>query len=87
MLILFRYTHLLQKYMTNIANAESFLLTSVVDNKTPSYIQISKIIKQDIDRSYPDVQFFKQDWVKQTLYRSLFIYAHVCFHSLLWKHT
>ena len=65
--------------MTDIADAESFLLTSPVTNSTANYIQISKIIKQDIERSYPEMQFFKQDWVKQTLYRALFIYAHVSY--------
>lgn len=71
-----RYTSLLQKYMTDMADAESFFLTSVVCDTTPQYIQISKIIKQDIDRAYPEMDFFRQNWVKQSLYRILYIYAH-----------
>lgn len=64
--------------LLDMADAESFFLTSVVCDTTPQYIQISKIIKQDIDRAYPEMDFFRQNWVKQSLYRILYIYAHVC---------
>jgi hypothetical protein len=43
-----------------------------------------KIIKQDVERTYPEYDFFEQTWVAEILKNVLFVYSCVCiaiYHS------